>query len=278
MNKFKIKLAQIIIFIGQNLFFVRGKVRNFFWRFILAMINYDIKSNPKNSRVKTSVNSVPFFFYFDYLSDVKLAFGNYNLREIDFIKKNMNDGSVFVDIGSNIGFYTMNIAYIFPKINFFKIISIEPNPIMIERQIENIELLENKIKGVKDKIFLENYAISDSERDLQLNFEKGYGPAVLTEESTEKTISVKTTTLEKILKKNNITRINCLKIDVDGHEDLALLPFFKSTEKSLFPLHMVIEHTSNSIWRYKDLMGFLSQIGYKTILKTRSNTCLSLII
>ncbi len=62
MNKFKIKLAQIIIFIGQNLFFVRGKVRNFFWRFILAMINYDIKSNPKNSRVKTSVNSVPFFF------------------------------------------------------------------------------------------------------------------------------------------------------------------------------------------------------------------------
>ena len=84
--------------------------------------------------------------------------------------------------------------------------------------------------------------------------------------------------IEKILKKNNITRINCLKIDVEGHEDLALLPFFKSTEKSLFPLHMVIEHTSNSIWRYKDLMGFLSQIGYKTILKTRSNTCLSLII
>ncbi|MDC1158393.1 FkbM family methyltransferase [Pelagibacteraceae bacterium] len=277
MNKFKIKLAQVIIFIGQNLFFVRGKIRNFFWRFILALINYDTKSDPKNSRVKTRVNGVPFFFYFDYLSDVKLAFGNYNYKEIDFIKKNMNNDSIFIDIGSNIGFYTMNIANIFPKINFLKIISIEPNPIMIERQMENLELLENIKKGVKNKVFLENYAISESEKNLQLNFEKGYGPAVLTKNVGEKTIAVKTTTLIKILKKNNIRCIDCLKIDVEGHEDLALLPFFKSAEKSLFPKHIVIEHTSSSIWIHKDLMDFLSRIGYKIILKTRSNSCLTLI-
>ena len=134
MNKFKIELAKVIILIGQNLFFVRGKIRNFFWRSALFLINYDIKSDPKNSRIKTKVNGVPFFFYFDYLSDVKLAFGNYNYKKINFIKKNMTKDSMFIDIGSNIGFYTMNIADLFPKINFSKIISIEPNPIMIERQ------------------------------------------------------------------------------------------------------------------------------------------------
>ena len=112
---------------------------------------------------------------------------------------------------------------------------------------------------------------------MQLNFEKGYGPAVLTKNVGEKTIAVKTTTLIKILKKNNIRCIDCLKIDVEGHEDLALLPFFKSAEKSLFPKHIVIEHTSSSIWIHKDLMDFLSRIGYKIILKTRSNSCLTLI-
>jgi FkbM family methyltransferase len=277
MNKFKIELAKVIILIGQNLFFVRGKIRNFFWRSALFLINYDIKSDPKNSRIKTKVNGVPFFFYFDYLSDVKLAFGNYNYKEINFIKKNMTKDSMFIDIGSNIGFYTMNIADLFPKINFSKIISIEPNPIMIERQKENIELLENIKKGIKNKIFLENYAISDSEKNLQLNYEKGYGPAVLTKNIGEKTVAVKTTTLIKILKKNNINRIDCLKIDVEGHEHLALLPFFKSAKKSLFPNHIVIEHTSNSVQIFKDLMKFLSTIGYKIILKTRSNYCLTLI-
>ena len=277
MNKFKIELAKVIILIGQNLFFVRGKIRNFFWRSALFLINYDTKSDPKNSRIKTKVNGVPFFFYFDYLSDVKLAFGNYNYKEINFIKKNMTKDSMFIDIGSNIGFYTMNIADLFPKINFSKIISIEPNPIMIERQKENIELLENIKKGIKNKIFLENYAISESEKNLQLNYEKGYGPAVLTENIGEKTIAVKTTTLIKILKKNNINRIDCLKIDVEGHEHLALLPFFKSAQKSLFPNHIVIEHTSNSVQIFKDLMKFLSRIGYKIILKTRSNYCLTLI-
>lgn len=277
MNKFKIELAKLIILIGQNLFFVRGKIRNFFWRSALFLINYDTKSDPKNSRIKTKVNGVPFFFYFDYLSDVKLAFGNYNYKEINFIKKNMTKDSMFIDIGSNIGFYTMNIADLFPKINFSKIISIEPNPIMIERQKENIELLENIKKGIKNKIFLENYAISESEKNLQLNYEKGYGPAVLTENIGEKTIAVKTTTLIKILKKNNINRIDCLKIDVEGHEHLALLPFFKSAQKSLFPNHIVIEHTSNSVQIFKDLMKFLSRIGYKIILKTRSNYCLTLI-
>jgi FkbM family methyltransferase len=274
-NNFRIKIAEIIIYIGKNVFFVRGRARNVFWRFILILINYNINDDPKNSRVKTTVDGVPFFFYFDYLSDVKLAFGNYNKKEISFIKKRMNNESVFIDIGSNIGFYTMNIANIFPKINFSKIISIEPNPIIIKRQKENIELLEKVKPGIKDKIFLENYAVSDSEKDLQLNFEKGYGPATLTEHKSEKTISVKTTTLMKILKRNNINRIHCLKIDVEGHEDLALIPFFKSAEKSLFPLNIVIEHTSNSIWKNKNLMEFLKHIGYKTILITRANSCLT---
>ena len=64
MGNYRIKLAKIIIFLGQNLFFVRGKIRNLFWRLTLRIINYDKSKDPKTSRVKTNVNGVPLFFYF----------------------------------------------------------------------------------------------------------------------------------------------------------------------------------------------------------------------
>ena len=241
------------------------------------LINYDVNDDPIKSRIKTKVDGVPFYFYFDRLSDVKLSFGKYNHQETQFLKKNMLHGSTFIDIGSNIGFYTMNIANIFPKINFSKIISIEPNPIMIKRQKENIRLLNDIKNNITSKIYLENYAISDSEKNMQLDFEKGYGSAVLTTMITQKSIAVKTITLAKILKKHNINQINCLKIDIEGFEDVALTTFFETSEKSLFPLHVVIEHTSKTQWKNRDFMEFLHQIGYETKLKTRSNTCLSLL-
>ena len=111
------RIAELIIFISQNLFFIRGNTRNLTWKLVEKIINYDPKDDPINSRIRTKVDRVPFYFYFDYLSDVKLAFGNYNKTEISFLKKNMNTNSIFIDIGSNIGFYTMNIANIFPEIN-----------------------------------------------------------------------------------------------------------------------------------------------------------------
>ena len=159
--KFRLKIAEFIILVSQNLFFIRGKIRNFIFRSLEIIINYNINADPKTSRIKTKVDGVPFYIYFDLMSDVKMAFGSYNKKEINFIKQNMKANSTFIDIGSNMGFYTMNIAALFPKIDFFKILSIEANPVMIERQMENIELLNQEIKGVKDKIILENYALSN---------------------------------------------------------------------------------------------------------------------
>ena len=150
----RLKIAELIILISQNTFFVRGKIRNFIWRSIEKIINYDTRTDPKTSRVKIKADGLPFYIYFDLRSDVKIAFGNYNKKEIDFIKQYMTTNSTFVDIGSNIGIYTMNIAAIYPQTDFFQILSIEANPLMIERQKENIELLNDIKKGVKEKIIL----------------------------------------------------------------------------------------------------------------------------
>ena len=274
---FRLKIVEIIIFISQNLFFVRGKIRNFVYRFLEKLINYNANTDPKTSRIKTKVDGVPFYIYFDLMSDVKVAFGNYNKKEINFIKQNMKFDSTFVDVGSNIGFYTMNIAAIFPKINFFKILSIEANPLMIERQRENIELLNKDKIEVKDKIILENYALSDIQGNLELDLEYGYGSASISENKTKKSITVKSSTLIDVLTKNKIDNITCLKIDIEGHEDRVLVPFFNMAKRSLYPLNIVMEFTSQQEWKVKpNLIEFLHQIGYETQFKTRGNICLKL--
>ena len=274
---FRLKIAESIILISQNLFFIRGKIRNFVLRSLEIIINYKINTDPKKSRIKTKVDSVPFYIYFDLMSDVKMAFGSYNKKEINFIKQYMTTDSTFIDIGSNMGFYTMNIAAIFPKTNFYKILSIEANPVMIERQLENIDLLNQEKKGVKNKIIIENYAISNIQGNLQLDLEHGYGSATISENETKKSITVKSSTLMDILLKNKITSITCLKIDIEGHEDKALIPFFKKAQKSLYPLCIVMEFTSKQEWKLEpNLIKFLEQIGYKTQFKTRGNICMRL--
>ena len=274
---FRLKIAELIILMSQNTFFVRGKIRNFIWRSIEKIINYDTQTDPKTSRIKTKVDGVSFYIYFDYRSDVKIAFGNYNKKEINFIKQCMTSNSTFIDIGSNIGIYTINIASIYPKTDFFKILSIEANPLMIKRQKENVELLNKERKGVKDKIILEECAVSNIEGNLQLDLESGYGSASLSENKTNDCISVKANTLMNILIKNKINKITCLKIDIEGHEDKALIPFFKSAERSLYPLNIVMEFSSQQEWTEEpNLIGFLSKIGYKIQLKTRGNICFKL--
>lgn len=274
--RFRNKIAELIILISQNLFFVRGNIRNLIWKLIEKIINYNPKNNPRQSRVKAIVNGIPFYFYFDYMSDVKIAFGNYNKKEIDFLIRNMKTDSTFVDIGSNIGFYSMNIANIFPEINFLQIISIEPNPLMITRQRENIELLDKIKNGIKEKMILENYAVSDDTGNFQLDLAKGYGSAFLTEKASKNSIAIKTTSLNAILSRLQVKSISCLKIDIEGHEDRALIPFFESAPRSLYPLNMVIEFTSMSEWKNSNLLDFLKEVGYELQFKTRSNICLSL--
>ena len=274
---FRLKIAKLIILLSQNNFFVRGKIRNFIWRSIDRIINYDARTDPKTSRVKIKADGVPFYIYFDHRSDVKIAFGNYNKKEIDFIKQYMTTNSTFVDIGSNIGIYTMNIAAIYPQTDFFQILSIEANPLMIERQKENIELLNNVKKGVKDKIIFVECAVSDTKDNLQLDLEHGYGSASISEYKTKDSITVQSNTLMDILLKNKIKRIDCLKIDIEGYEDRALFPFFKSAERSLYPLIIVMEISSQQEWGQEvNLIEYLNSIGYETEFKTRGNICLKL--
>ena len=267
-------LVKIIIFFGQNTIMGRGFSRNKLIRIIHKIINFDPTSDPIKSRIQTKVDGVPFYFYFDHLSETKQVMGSYNKKEINFIQNEMEANDVFIDVGANIGFYTQNIASKYDKNKFSKIISIEPNPLLCKRIKDNLSLLAKKNPKIKNKVIIENYAIGDKSCNSYLSLAKGYGNASITQESNLTSIKVKMTPLINIIKKNNIESIKNLKIDIEGYEDIALIPYFENVEDKLFPKNIIIEHTSHPLWK-EDVIQFLLSIGYKEIFKTRSNMVLS---
>ena len=273
----KYKLVNFLIYIGQRLFFVRGIIKRSLTTKIHNLINYDSSKDPIESRVSTVVDRVPFYFYFDGMSETKQLFGSYNKKEMNFLKKNTVPESVFVDIGANIGFYTQNIASTFPQSNFSKIIAIEPNPILVDRIKDNLSLLYNDIPETTKRIIVENYAIGLEKKEIYLDLSEGYGNARIKDNKNLEAIKINMISLLELIKKNDVKYITNLKIDVEGYEDRALKPFFENAPFSLFPKNMIIEHTSKNEWEDKNFINYLLDMGYKEIIRTRGNLCLSLI-
>ena len=78
--------------------------------------------------------------------------------------------------------------------------------------------------------------------------------------------------LEDILEKERVNQIDALKIDIEGYEYRALLPFFTHCSKKMWPKRISIEHLGDK----SDIETLLVDIGYNFRGKTRSNAFYSL--
>ncbi|ARN56838.1 FkbM family methyltransferase [Sedimentisphaera salicampi] len=195
-----------------------------------------------------------------YLSSTK-----YDPEELDFLRKYCK-GGVFVDIGANIGFYSLEIA----KSGAKSVVSFEPNPPTLERLNYNISLNE-----LQDKITVIPAAVGE-EGELELHYSVGsLGSATVCEGDINQDISTKVVvkSLLKTLKEMGVDKIDGLKIDVEGFEDRALLPFFEKAPVEMLPKCLITEHSSREQWD-TDLISSLKAIGYKVACMKKNNTVL----
>ena len=182
---------------------------------------------------------------------------DFDCTECRLIAKHLPKNGIFLDIGSNIGIYTFHLASIRPDI---KILAFEPSPRVFAKLSYNLTL--NNL-GERVKAF--EMALSDVVGEL--NFDSQQESLVLGEGN----ISVKTDTLINVLKRENISKIGALKIDVEGAEDKVLLPFFTSAPKTLWPEIVVIEHVFPDQWDW-DCISFLKNNGYLSVWRGKMNT------
>ena len=268
-SELQIRIVKFLLYLGQKTIFGRGQLR----KKLIVLINYIIGyGSIKESRFICNVNSVPFNFYNDKLTFIKIYFGRSNLDEIDFIKKNSPNKSVFIDIGSNMGFYTQFIAAIIKKKRQIKIISIDALPINNFRLKENLRLLKKKIPNIFSLVKIKNCAVGDRNTNLNLNFSYGLANAFITK--NKKDIKVKCRKLINIVNEEKLKYITNLKIDIEGYEDKVLISFLRSCKKKLIPKNIILEHSEKKIWK-NNLIKFLFKFGYREIFKNKSNIILN---
>ncbi len=197
----------------------------------------------------------------------------YDQYERDFITKNLPENSVFLDIGANIGLYTLWVAKHLNKDGM--VLAFEPNHTVFARLRNNVAL-----NNFHCKTILRNIAIADIESEhaqLRLLDGKNLGSATLKsgEYPTHGTLTVKSELLLTALTQENIKNIDMLKIDVEGFEESVLLPFFQHAEKSLYPKFIIIENNKH-LWK-KDFLGYLLSLEYVIHYESPMNYILVLV-
>jgi len=142
-------------------------------------------------------------------------FGSYEKKELEFIKKYISKGSTFLDIGANSGIYSLALSE-----KCSKVIAFEPDPITRARLKQNIRI--NGIRNVKiiphavsDVESVAAFYINSTNRGMNSLFK-------IKNKRWTKKITVRTTTVDIIVKKLKLKNISFVKMDIEGGEFNAL--------------------------------------------------------
>jgi FkbM family methyltransferase len=246
-------LQKIMITIGQKTFLKRGLFRSYYAKIIMSLSfgPLDIKFRGCAFRLWNERNLIEYGLLLD---------PKYNHDDIDFLIKGAENNSNFIDIGANIGLYSQPLASAAPK---GKTISIDANPLM------KLRLDFNKKSSCISNINIINLAVSDTKGFGSLKIRKDDIAIVALDENTHG--NIKYATLIEILDMNNINKIYGLKIDIEGHEDKALVPFLLNAPKSLLPQKIVIEQPTKN-QDYPGCQNAFKKLNYKLVGRSKNNS------
>ncbi|MDC1293094.1 FkbM family methyltransferase [Amylibacter sp.] len=246
-------LQKILITIGQKTFLKRGLFRSHYAKIIMSLSfgPLDIEFRGCAYRLWNEKNLIEYGLLLDPM---------YNNEDIDFLIHDAKNNSNFIDIGSNIGLYSQPLALAAPR---GKTVSIDANPLMKHR------LGFNKKSSSISNIEMINMAVSDTKGSGALKIRKDDIAIVALDESSPG--NIKYATLIEILDMNNINKIYGLKIDIEGHEDKALVPFLMNAPKKLLPQKIVIEQPTRN-QDYPGCLNAFKELDYKLVGRSKNNS------
>jgi FkbM family methyltransferase len=212
-----------LITLAANSFLRRGLFRRSVTRLIMGNNGcLDVMFRGCAYRLRGSNNLVQYGMLLDR---------RYNFEDIEFLIEGVKPGGTFIDIGANIGLYTLPLAKkVGPE---GKVVAIDANSLMASR------LAWNAKASSLDNINIFPCAVSNAEGTGSLIIRKEDVAIVKLNEETPGEIPIRK--LTSVLAEAGVTRIDGLKIDIEGHEDRVLAPFIESCEASLLPARIVIE-------------------------------------
>jgi FkbM family methyltransferase len=190
----------------------------------------------------------------------------YDRAEINSLLPEFPFQGVLLDVGANIGFWSLRFASTFPQASIY---AIEANPSTFQVLCENIQI--NKFHNITPL----HVGVSDSFGELPLycndNGNRGGDSFALGKTEGNRSVMVPVKPLIAILADAGLTRIDVMKIDIEGFEERVLPIFFSEAPHSLWPRFICAE-----VVHLPQLTTLLQSVGYRSVLAARENNVFTL--
>ncbi|MCG8426825.1 MAG: FkbM family methyltransferase [Chromatiales bacterium] len=186
-----------------------------------------------------------------------------------FLADSMAQGSWLIDVGANIGGYSLLLCKQRPDI---RVLVIEPDPDMAARLQYNIEL-----NGLSDRVRLAQVAITDSPATVELYRDPvNRGKNSLLQGGGMQqgdSIEVVGLPLHALFIEYQIASPEAIKLDIEGFELPVLRGFFESVDQAYWPRLIQIEQHRRQV-ELNDAVQLAMEEGYQIRLHTRMNVIL----
>ncbi len=196
----------------------------------------------------------------------------YGAREHDqvaIVREVLKEGMNVLDIGANIGYYTLLEANVVGRSG--KVFAFEPHPDNFRTLVKNVEA-----NGLSDRIELNPMGISDKDGRLNFFVSKRSNQHTLNpqrraetgrDDSFKDTIEIGVRDIAKILKEKR--NVDFIRMDIEGHEIEVLNGIFRAAGDMSRPLPSVLFETHFRTYGCADrnagikaALGKLFDIGY----------------
>ncbi len=242
-------VQKLLIGLGRATPLHRGKMR-----YLLSQLIYklgkpvDIRRNGGCFRIGMQQNLIEYGL---------LLHPRYNQDEIDFLCEPLGPGKVGVDIGSNIGLYSVALS-----MTGARVVSVDANPAMAA------QLRFNMAASGKTPDDVVHSAVGDVDGRVTLQIRNDDVAIVNVIEDVAGDVEIRR--LETILADLGVTRVDVLKIDIEGFEDKALGPYLENATGDMIPDRIVIERAGAD--DYPACVKQFDRLGYKVVGRTRNNS------
>lgn len=238
---------KIPIKIGKN--FIVSKAYS-----LLANSELRYVVNIKNDFSKIAFN-IPLFLPEDKFYYELIITGTIERGTIKFMKKFIHKDDCVFDVGANIGFFTLTMATANENV---KVYAFEPLPSTFYRLRQNV-IFNYHLKNIT----INNIAVTDKKDKIKINqfsgLHHGYSSISQLNRNDFTSFDVSSISIDEFISENEINKIDLIKIDVEGAEELVLKGALYTISKfsPSIILEMNEETAFKNNFKSSDLLNYL---------------------